>query len=117
MKKIFKIMIIVLVMSLVLFITTDVFALGTGDLGELNHGTPKADIVIKVKNVWRTVVVIVQVASVVAVVFLGMKYMFSSADTKADIKKQITLLVIGAVLVFSSITVINFIVKSFQAMV
>ena len=59
------------------------------------------------KGVWGTVVTIVQILAVAAVVFAGVRYMFASADAKADIKKQTVILVIGAVLVFGATSVLT----------
>lgn len=63
-------------------------------------------------NVWATIRVIVQILAVAAVVFAGLRYMFSSADGRADIKKDMLYLVIGAVLVFGATTVISFVVNA-----
>jgi type IV secretory pathway VirB2 component (pilin) len=63
-----------------------------------------------VKKVWNSVALILQVLAIAAVVFAGVKYMFASADSKADIKKGMGALAIGAILVFGATTVINFIV-------
>ena len=60
-------------------------------------------------NIWATIVPIVQILSVAAVVFAGLRYMFASADQKADIKKSMGILVIGAILVFCSTTILKFI--------
>ena len=62
-----------------------------------------------VGHVWKTISTILQIAAVGAIIFAGVRYMFASADTKADIKQQLVILVVGAVLVFGATTVINFI--------
>lgn len=62
-----------------------------------------------VGRVWGTVILIVQVLAVAAVVFAGLRYMFASADAKADIKKQTVILVVGAVLVFGATFIIDLI--------
>lgn len=54
------------------------------------------------KNVWATVIFVVRILAFAAIVFAGVRYMFASADQKADIKKGLVFLVIGAVLVFAS---------------
>ena len=59
------------------------------------------------KNIWSTVVTIVQILAVAAVVFAGLRYMFASADQKADIKKSMGILAIGAVLVFGATLIIQ----------
>ena len=65
-----------------------------------------------VKTIWGTVTLIVQILAMAAVVFAGLRYMFASADQKADIKKGLGMLAIGAILVFATTTVINFIVNA-----
>lgn len=66
-----------------------------------------------INRVWGIVLTILQVASVAAVVFAGVKYMFASADQKADIKKSLGILALGAVLVFGATTVIQFLTTTF----
>ena len=61
------------------------------------------------KGVWGTMIVVVQIAAVACVVFAGLRYMFASADQKADIKKSMGVLAIGAVLVFGATLVIKLI--------
>lgn len=60
-------------------------------------------------KVWGTIQVIVQIAAIAAIVFAGVRYMFASADDKADIKKQTVILIVGAVLVFAAVPFANFI--------
>jgi len=71
-----------------------------------DHPTDVANIM---KNIWSTTITVVQVLSVAAIVFAGLRYMFASADTRADIKKQLGYLALGAILVFSTTTVIKFV--------
>ena len=47
--------------------------------------------------------------TIAAVVFAGLRYMFASADQKADIKKSMGILAIGAVLVFGATLLIRLI--------
>ena len=65
----------------------------------------------KVKDVWATVVTVVQVLAVACVVFAGLRYMFASADQKADIKKSMGILAIGSILVFGSTFILQLIAK------
>lgn len=73
-----------------------------GNIGNLNT---------VVGRVWGTVSLILQVAAIAAIVFAGVRYMFSSADAKADIKKSMGILAVGAVLVFGATTIVNFILS------
>lgn len=65
-----------------------------------------------VKSIWSTVILVLQIASVAAFVLAGVRYMFASADTRANIKQQVFILIIGAIFVFASSTVVKFIVES-----
>ena len=104
-KNVLKTLAIVLVMVLV--VATPVFAIG--------QNFPSADgnkidkINIGAQKVWGTVTTIVQMLAFAAVVFAGVRYMFASADQKADIKKGLGMLTIGAILVFCASTVVKFI--------
>ena len=52
-----------------------------------------------------------QVLAVAAFCFAGVKYMFASADTKANLKNKMVGLMVGAVLVFGASSVISLITK------
>lgn len=60
-------------------------------------------------RIWSSAILIVQVVSVGCVVFAGLRYMYASADKKADIKKGMMYLAIGAIFVFATSTVMRFI--------
>ena len=99
------------VMLIVIF-SNSIYALSTGpisstDLNKQSGGAaavaaPK--VVSTAKNIWATAASVVQILAVAAIVFAGLRYMFAAADTKADIKKQTIVLMLGAVLVFSAVT-------------
>lgn len=63
-------------------------------------------------TIWNTVAVILQILAIAAIVLAGVRYMFASADAKADIKKQTVILVIGAVLVFGAVAIAQLIANS-----
>lgn len=113
-KKIFLRVLPVLIVLMVVF-TTNVFAAETqGGFGSFtNNMTVTANksgkTINSISNVWGIILTVLQVAAIAAVVFAGVRYMFASADSKADIKKQMIWLVIGAVLVFGASTVIQLI--------
>ncbi|MBR6613705.1 MAG: hypothetical protein IKK84_02950 [Clostridia bacterium] len=65
-----------------------------------------------VGKTWNTVSTVVQVIAVAAVVFAGVRYMYASAERRADIKKGLSYLAIGAVFVFAAATVARFIVRA-----
>ncbi|MEG2310932.1 MAG: TrbC/VirB2 family protein [Clostridia bacterium] len=80
-------------------ISPDVSEVPSGSIGSVDSA---------VGNIWGTVVLILQVAAIGAIIFAGVRYMFASADAKADIKKQTVTLAIGAVLVFGATTLVQF---------
>ena len=63
-------------------------------------------------NVWSTVLTILQILAFAAIVVAGVRYMFASADQKAGIKKGLIYLVIGAILVFASSTIVKVVVSA-----
>lgn len=65
------------------------------------------------KKVCASALLILQIASVGGIVFAGVRYMFASSETKADIKSSMIHLVIGMVIVFTASTIVNLIVKVF----
>lgn len=113
-KKIFLRVLPVLIVLMVVF-TTNVFAEGTQEgFGSFtNNMTVTANkfgkTINSISNVWGIILTVLQVAAIAAVVFAGVRYMFASADSKADIKKQMIWLVIGAILVFGASTVVQLI--------
>lgn len=58
-------------------------------------------------NIFQTVKTVVQVLAIAAVIFAGVRYMFASADGKADIKQQTIILIVGAILVFAAVPILN----------
>ena len=105
MKKLIKVLPVVMVVCLVV---TSVFAISVPDSSSIT-GTGSASVENAAKGIWGTVITIVQILAVAAVVFAGIRYMFASADQKADIKKSMGILVIGAVLVFGATVVLQFV--------
>lgn len=84
-----------------------VFAVGSPQ--DITGGSGASGIKNTTKNIWDTIATIVQVLAVAAVVFAGVRYMFASADQKADIKKGMIILVIGAVMVFGATAILKMI--------
>lgn len=106
MKKLIKILPVVMVAC---FALTSVFAIPSNVSNAITGGNAANAITDASQNVWQTVVTIAQILSVAAIVFAGLRYMFASADQKADIKKSMGVLAIGAVLVFGATLIIDLI--------
>lgn len=83
----------------------------SNDLSSMVGGSGSTTLNDTAKNIWSSVTLILQILAVAAIVFAGVRYMFASADAKADIKKQMVILIIGAVMVFAASTIINVIVN------
>ena len=110
MKKLLKILPVVMVVCIAL---TSVFAVSLPNAGDLTSGAQgSSTITSAAKGVWSTVITIVQILAIAAVVFAGLRYMFASADQKADIKKSMGILAVGAILVFGATTILNFVLTA-----
>ena len=122
MKKSKKIVLRILpvVIVLVVMLVTNGAIQGTGNDGfgafnpDMSVTAEKTDTIGAINRVWGIILTILQVAAVAAVVFAGVKYMFTSADQKADIKKSLGILALGAILVFGASTVIQFLTGAFK---
>lgn len=113
MKKFNKIMTVLVLVAAVFAFVAPVFGSAIIDTTIPDHsggqGIGVADTA--VSKAWNTVRLILQILAVAAVVVAGVRYMFASADQKADIKKSMGILAIGAALVFGATLIIDFIVK------
>ena len=109
MKKMNKIMIVLMLVVVAFSFVAPVFGV-TFDPDVLKNAQGASnDVESLVNSVWGTVALVVQVLAIACVVFAGLRYMFASADAKADIKKQTIILVVGAALVFGATYIIEII--------
>lgn len=108
-KKIMLRILPVLMILMVVFVG-NVLAVGTPTAPQ--GGTSSPAVTSVANNVWATIATIVQILAIAAVVFAGVRYMFASADAKADIKQQTLILVIGAVLVFAAVPLLKFVTST-----
>lgn len=106
-KIILRILPVLLVMVLV--VTTNVFAANAINADVPAGGEKITKITDLGGSIWSTIQVIVQIAAIAAIVFAGVRYMFASADDKANIKRQTVILVVGAALVFAAVPIAKFI--------
>lgn len=116
-RKIFATVLPILMLVAVMFVSfaPSIMAAGNAIVEKVNGlatGAGVGSIDKSVNKVWSTVLTILQIAAVAAIVIAGVRYMFASADQKADIKKGMIGLVVGAVLVFAASTVVQFIVTA-----
>ncbi len=117
--KLFSVMFIVCVCT-----TTFVFAdeesettndgVGNGfDRTLIPSEDPPVAIMKPVYKIWNTIIVVIRIAAFAGIIFAGVRYLYASADQKADLKKSLVPLVIGMVFVFASTILLDFIVKIF----
>ena len=103
-KRVFSCVIFILILMFTMI--GNVFAVSVPTTAASIEGNkPANNVVDTAKNVWQTAAKVVQILAVAAVVFSGLRYMFSASDTKADIKQQTVILVLGATLVFAATTI------------
>lgn len=100
-KKLVKIFSIVLMVTMLCLIASNVFALSPSEI--------KADESIQtgsITTIGQKVVGILQtvgiVLSVIILIILGIKYMMGSAEEKADYKKSMMPYIVGAALIFAA---------------
>lgn len=65
-------------------------------------------------KVWGIIRTSLQVAALAAFMFAGVKYMFVSSEQKAELKKSLTMVLIGALITFGSTVVVEVIIKIFE---
>ena len=87
---------------------------GVIDTNQKNPLDYNQDIKGVVNRITSTVITVLQILAVAGVVICGVKYMITSADQKADIKKSMISVVIGCVIVFATSTVVQFIINAFE---
>ena len=87
---------------------------GTNNVENITPGTTDINVMKMVNVVVSNAGLILQFLAVGAVVFTGLRYMMSSADTRADIKTQTVILLAGAIMAFGAIEIIKMIQKTGQ---
>lgn len=112
MNKSKKFLLRILPVILLVFVLVSGSVFATNPINPSIPNTTSADIP-KVTNlagtIWNTVAIILQIAAIAAIVVAGVRYMFASANEKADIKKQTVILIAGAILVFAAVPIAKFI--------
>jgi len=87
-------------------LATDVPMPSGGSGGSVNTMTDAEN---AISRVWGSVKLILQVLALATILGCGVRYMFASADQKADIKKSLGVLVLGAAIVFGTTLIVDFI--------
>lgn len=63
------------------------------------------------ENLWGDFSIIIQVIAISVIVFTGLRYMFADSGSRADIKVQTVLLMLGAIFVFAAVPITKLIVN------
>lgn len=127
MKNKFKLnkMIILVTISIVMTLSfiPNIYAANSDKLGTgfnkdlLTTATVDTKIENVTTRIFSTILSILQIAAVSGIVVCGVRYMLTSSEQKADIKKSMIYLVIGCVIVFATSTVVQFVIASFGQIV
>lgn len=120
-KKIFMILYILIFAFIITSISVTCFAAGapstqqaiTAMQGMEDGGTPDTTATAKLGPIINSVIAIIQVAgtgiSLIMVTILGIRYLLAAPSDKADVKKQIAPMLIGAVILFASVNIVQII--------
>ena len=113
MSNLRKIAVVCTFVFVVVAVVSSVYGISSSDLTTtLGSHSGSSNVKTAAQKVWGTVATVVQILAVAAVVVAGVRYMFASADAKADIKKQTVILIVGAVLVFGATAILQFVDKA-----
>ena len=111
MQKVYKIFVIIILSFIII---GNVFGISLPNVSkdiDQNY-KPHDAIVGTAQNIWATIASVVQFLAIGIVVFAGIRYMFASADTRADIKREMFIMLFGAALVFGASTVIKIVIAT-----
>lgn len=106
-KKKYKVIMFLTLFVLTIFASGIVYATMPTDPGA---STPTGQITTTMPKLWGIVITVVQLISIGCVVFAGVRYMFSAAGGRAEIKKSMIYLAIGACFIFGAVTIIRAVV-------
>lgn len=99
------------VIAVVMFYLADnLYSLFSGAASSIIIG--KSDFDTVAGGIRATINAVVRVGTMIGIVFLGIKYMLSSASGKADLKNSLLPLVVGMVLVYSATEIVDFIINA-----
>jgi len=122
MKKTMKILTVLLLAIILITFSTNVFA-ATGTAvspskleEKIDYGTTSDtdSLMTKAGKVMGLIRNIAIIAAVIIIMVLGVKYMLGSVEEKAEYKKSMTPMLIGAILLFTSSTIVGIIFSIMQ---
>ena len=114
MKKTMKFLSALMIIMVLATACTSVFATGSVSIDNMKNGTVEGNAINGMEKIGGTIVAYVtnaaMVVSIVMIAVLGVKYMLGSAEEKAEYKKSLMPLLIGAILVFGAAAIAKVIV-------
>ena len=112
MGNLFKKISFVFIVLTLLTCCTMVFAVNLPtNPGYNENNLTSSEIKTKADSIMNTIVYLVQITCVITVIAMGLRYMLTSAEGKANIKKELVVWCVGAVIVFSATTLIGLILE------
>lgn len=112
MKKTVRIISALMIVVIIASICTSVFA--DVSIDKMKNGNVEANAINGMEKIGGTIVAYVtnaaMVVSIVMIAVLGIKYMLGSAEEKAEYKKSLVPLLVGAILVFGAAAIAKIIV-------
>lgn len=78
--------------------------------GSFDYWFNTADATTTIKNIYGTIVSILNYVAVGVLIFVGVKYLFAGAEGKADLKGKGVPFVIGLIMTFATISFLNFLI-------
>ncbi len=115
MRKINKILFIIAFFIIIITIANTVSAIDTGKYTGIYDNPNSTKIDSYGSKIMGVVQVVAAVVAVSMVVVIGIKYIMASPNDKADLKNEVILVVIGAVLIFGGANVLTWVVSSFNS--
>lgn len=118
-KKITKFLIITLISLLIISVATAVYGASTQDalnaMEAMNQNVSDSSSGNKLGGIINSVIGLIQIAgtgiAMIMVTIFGIKYIMASPSDKADVKKQIAPMIIGAIILFGSVNLVNIVTK------
>lgn len=112
MKKISKILGIALMLLVLVISVSNIFAVKMPvNPGYDANNVTNNDVKTKANSIMGTFVFLVQIACVVTVISMGLRYMLTSAEGKANVKKDLVVWCIGAFIVFGATTLVGLVLN------
>ncbi len=117
MNKIIKIFFCIIIIALLTIMLSQVALAVNFDIKEKFDGkTDQSKATKKVARIISTTINLVQIVSagiaIIMLIALAIKYLSSSVEGKADIKKSSTIYIVGAIIIFAAIGILQ-IIKTF----